>query len=312
MSENAKRPWRLLIAEDCNGSGSPLHALLRGQSGFCIATAANGSEALENFRSNPPDVVLCDMRLPDLTGPELLRLVRDVDPGAKFILMSPLEEADDAINAVRSGALDFIHKPPDLPSVLASVNRAFLCIEEVRLQQSVVLYRSEEHTTFQIPNRIELLPHVVFELTRGLDRDPHFGPLELEGIRASLHEAILNAIEHGNLGIDYEEKGALIVSPKAWRKEIERRAHDPALIDRMVRIQYHNTPDSVSFTVSDEGEGFNLDDVPDPTKNVQSLHGRGILITRIHMDEVAYNDAGNEVTLVKRKRPDASAPDPLR
>jgi anti-sigma regulatory factor (Ser/Thr protein kinase) len=63
----------------------------------------------------------------------------------------------------------------------------------------------------------------------------------------------------------------------------------------------------VRFVITDEGAGFDHSNLPDPTDpaNLLSSHGRGILMTRIYMDEVSYNPVGNQVTLVRRKKRDA-------
>jgi serine/threonine-protein kinase RsbW len=55
--------------------------------------------------------------------------------------------------------------------------------------------------------------------------------------------------------------------------------------------------------VTDEGPGFRLDDVPDPTadENLQRPCGRGLMLIRAYMDEVSFNETGNEITMVKRK-----------
>ena len=95
-------------------------------------------------------------------------------------------------------------------------------------------------------------------------------------IRLALEEALINAIKHGNRS-------------------------DP---DKKVRVCAEVGEDLTAITVADEGEGFNPDSVPDPTadENLEKPCGRGIMLMRAYMDEVRFNDRGNEVRMIKRKR----------
>jgi len=90
-------------------------------------------------------------------------------------------------------------------------------------------------------------------------------------IRLALEEAISNAFKHGN-------------------------RHDPA---KRVRLRYRIAPDEVEFEIEDEGEGFDPDAVPDPTldENLELPSGRGIVLIRSFMSEVAYLGAGNRLRM---------------
>jgi len=102
---------------------------------------------------------------------------------------------------------------------------------------------------------------------RGVGEDVLFS------VRLALEEAVVNAIRHGN---------------KA----------DPS---KKIHVEYVIDDARLVVNVADEGPGFDLDSVPDPTaeENLEADHGRGILLMRVYMDEVTYNDKGNRVTLVK-------------
>ncbi len=95
---------------------------------------------------------------------------------------------------------------------------------------------------------------------------------KLFGLRLALHEAIANAITHGNHS----------------RPELS------------VSIRHRRTHDRVEVTIRDQGNGFDCDAVPDPTQgvNIFQCSGRGIFLMQKLVDEVDYNDKGNEVTLV--------------
>ena len=79
--------------------------------------------------------------------------------------------------------------------------------------------------------------------------------------------------------------------------------------DRRVRVTATFSADEARFVISDEGRGFDVSKLPDPTnpENMARAHGRGVLLIQTFMDAVVYNATGNRVTLIKRKQP-AMAP----
>jgi len=98
---------------------------------------------------------------------------------------------------------------------------------------------------------------------------------ETFAIKLAVEEALINAIRHGN-------------------------GMDPA---KRVAISFDVNADRAVVTVADEGKGFRLADVPDPTadENLEKPRGRGIMLIRAYMDEVVFNDRGNQVRLTKHK-----------
>ena len=101
-----------------------------------------------------------------------------------------------------------------------------------------------------------------------------YTPSATFAIRLALEEGLNNAINHGN------------------------RRHP----GRNVRIAFDVDEKRTSITITDEGKGFDPSKVPDPTadENLEKPSGRGIMLIRSYMDEVKFNDRGNEVRMVKR------------
>ena len=120
-----------------------------------------------------------------------------------------------------------------------------------------------------VPDSRETIERAVTEALerRGCGEDVLFA------VRLALEEAVVNAIRHGN---------------KA----------DP---NKKIRVDYLLEDTRLEVNIEDEGPGFDLESVPDPTaeENLEADHGRGILLMRVYMDEVAYSERGNRVTLIK-------------
>ena len=120
-----------------------------------------------------------------------------------------------------------------------------------------------------VPESREVVERAVMEALerRGCGEEVLFA------VRLALEEAVVNAIRHGN-------------------------KLDP---DKKILVSYLVEDARVTISVEDEGPGFDLDSVPDPTaeENLEADHGRGILLMRVYMDQVVYNEKGNRVTLTK-------------
>lgn len=114
--------------------------------GFTALQAEDGHSGLELIRSHKPDLVLCDLRMPNLDGLELLKLVKDELPDLPVIVMSGEGLLEDAIGALKLGAWDYISKPIEGPALEHAINKA---LEKAALIQENRRYR----TSLELLNR---------------------------------------------------------------------------------------------------------------------------------------------------------------
>ena len=119
-------------------------------------------------------------------------------------------------------------------------------------------------------------------------------------MRVSLSEIIMNAIEHGNLEIGYEQKQNALVNG-TYDDLICQRQQDPRYKGRLVTISYNLTATYMSCTIRDEGCGFDWDNAScqEHSHDLPRPHGQGLLIARTYMDHCVFHSPGNAVTLVK-------------
>jgi two-component system response regulator HydG len=82
--------------------------------GFDVDTTVDGTEALQQLSTRPADLVLVDLRMPNVTGLEVLRAIREVNAHSRVVLMSGYATIDSAVTAVKLGAMDYLTKPFDL------------------------------------------------------------------------------------------------------------------------------------------------------------------------------------------------------
>ncbi|MBD3320714.1 MAG: cyclic nucleotide-binding domain-containing protein [Chitinivibrionales bacterium] len=113
----------------------------------------------------------------------------------------------------------------------------------------------------------------------------------------SLNELLLNAIEHGNCGITYEEKSAWLERGGSMTELIESKCANPSVARRAVAFDYTITPTHSRFVITDEGDGFDWRSIADANaqENCMKPHGRGIMVTRKFTRNLVFNDKGNQV-----------------
>ncbi|MCL2380842.1 MAG: cyclic nucleotide-binding domain-containing protein [Treponema sp.] len=118
-------------------------------------------------------------------------------------------------------------------------------------------------------------------------------------LQLALIELITNSIEHGNCGIDYEEKAKILESGLSLVDLVAEKCKDPAIRAKKVFFSWEITPDKTSFTIRDQGDGFDVKAYVEKVKRQSnySLHGRGIRMATGLSDGLKYNAKGNSATL---------------
>lgn len=122
-----------------------------------------------------------------------------------------------------------------------------------------------------------------------------------DSARLGVHELILNALEHGNLGITYEEKTQL-VQAGCWREEVIRRQNDPRHQHKKVRLHLLKQHNHLELYIRDDGEGFNWYPYLECSEDrLHHPHGRGIALAKeLCFDRLMYSEKGNELVAVVR------------
>ncbi|HXF42626.1 MAG TPA: sigma-54 dependent transcriptional regulator, partial [Pyrinomonadaceae bacterium] len=140
----------ILIVDD-EQSYRQLLSLVFQSDGHLIRTASNGREALEEIRKSPPDVVITDVRMPDMDGIELLRAARELHADIGIIMMTAFASVESAREAFKLGADDFIQKPFDVEELKVIVNKT---LEKQRLIDENRAFRRAQRQRGSIRNII--------------------------------------------------------------------------------------------------------------------------------------------------------------
>jgi FixJ family two-component response regulator/anti-sigma regulatory factor (Ser/Thr protein kinase) len=291
---------KILLVDDEELVREELGGLLSDE-GYQVVVGADGQQGLELFKEQRPDLVITDVRMPRVTGLELVAAIREASPDTPVTVITGHGTEEMAIQALRAGVTDFIKKPvrvDDLNAALARMETALHFARHDPSNLPSAAHLVERVWTYELTNERAAIPDFVDVLlttcSTGADRG------QLMELSLALRELILNAVEHGNLALTYEEKTTALEAGRLEELLIER-ARQPELVDRRVLVKASRTDKSLAVEVTDQGKGFNWRSLPDPTDPSYLLadHGRGVLLAQLSVDELRYSEAGNQVTIVK-------------
>jgi DNA-binding NtrC family response regulator len=141
---------KILLVEDKDSLRQMLSTAIR-KAGFQVEEAADGNIAAAKIRKQPYNLVISDLRLPTLSGVEILKIQKEIDPNIPVLLMTAYGTIEEAVEAMKLGAFDFLPKPVDISHLLLLINRAF---EQRRLLVENILLREEFQRAYGIPKII--------------------------------------------------------------------------------------------------------------------------------------------------------------
>ncbi len=273
--------------------------------------SASSTDALEQARRDQPDLALMDIRIKSpRDGIGVAAEIRE-QYGIPSIYITA--HADDATvaRAKLTEPLGFLVKPFSKDELRACIEVGMFRhrnanarddSQEVRepnpeLRKAFMGSLDFERGRYRLDNALAISGIVREELTSRLSR--YFDSETVAELSIGLAEMLMNAVEHGNLEIDFDEKTGEL-STGDYLTFLLDRADSLPYKDRPVILEYSIGPRAALFRIRDFGKGFDPDTQQAGTKQGGLLpHGRGIALARTLFDIVKFNSTGNIVTLVK-------------
>ncbi len=262
---------RILIVDDNDELRSSLDAVLRELGHEVVATGdreeALGREDLDEF-----DLIISDLTDDADSGVQLLSEIKRKRLLVPVVISSDEAQQPGVVKAFKLGAVNYLRKPYDKAELCDIVDKT-LAYKLRFVEDLKVLSHVHEKIEFELPSDVSLMNGVLHYL---IERVAQLGVIKPErsNLFIALDEAFVNAVKHGN-----------------------KNDHS-----KLVRITAELSAKEARFTVEDEGEGFDVNEIPDPRdpENLFKTSGRGVLLIYNIMDEVKYNERGNRLTMVKR------------
>jgi DNA-binding response OmpR family regulator len=262
--------------------------------------ADDAKQALELVADNPPHIVVTDLLMPGMSGLELVAEMRTRHPLVPVVLMTAHGSEDTAVEALGAGAASYVPKRSLARELTETLQNVLSVARGAQDEQRVYALMTTASMAFDLGHDPDDLNAVVRHLEAMTRRGGLCDRAEALQVGVALREALVNAIEHGNLELD----SALKEEPGAFDAARRERCALAPYNARRVSVMTDLTTDAIRWTICDDGDGFDPTELPDPTDpmNLDRVYGRGLLLIRTFMDEVQHNAAGNEITMIKRKK----------
>ena len=269
---------------------------------YTIQACTSGEEALEllfNTEHNI-DVVLLDRMMPGMDGLEVLAEIKNnsIIQHIPVIIQSARAQKNEILEGVKAGAFYYLTKPvneEELLSIVRTATKDSLQFREIQTllaetYQSLTLLSSGSFQFKTVKDAVALA---------GLLARNYPNP---QKVVTGLRELFLNAVEHGNLEITYNEKTELN-SHFGLAEEVKRRLELPEYKDREVCVELSSSETEVKVVISDQGKGFHWQEYLEvSSERVMDNHGRGIAMANLmSFDSLTYEGCGNRVVAVVKK-----------
>ena len=264
-----------------------------------IHNAQNGREGLQQIERHPPDLVLTDLQMPEMNGLELVTAIKDRFPNIPVILMTAQGSEEIAAQALQYGAASYVPKRCLAADLVPTMLRVLATSHDERHRSLLMHHLTETDSRFTLPSDPDLPRLLVCHVLDLLRCVPLGDETERLRVGIALEEALNNALYHGSLQLSADGGPR---DRKVYEELARQRYLEEPWCHRKIHVRIQISPTAARFEVRDEGFGFPvamLDQASGAVQTNQSF-GRGIVLMRSIMDEVNYNDIGNQVTLIKR------------
>ncbi|MFZ1107313.1 MAG: response regulator [Rhodomicrobium sp.] len=265
------------------------------KAGFDVILAEDGIAALDVLEKNTDtDVIVLDRMMPRMDGMQFLeklksdRRFQDIP----VVMQTAAAMSEQVLQGIEAGVHYYLTKPYEAALLVGMVKSALEdsknkrnMKEEVRKGQLVFGLMRQFNCKFRTIDEAKALALYIANCFP----QPQMAVY-------GLHELLINAIEHGNLGITYAEKTNLVLSGEL-QDEIERRLSSSQYSNRIASVTFLATEDVLTVNIKDEGEGFDWSQYLELCSDrMTDPHGRGIATARqLSFHEMQYLGSGNEV-----------------
>lgn len=286
---------KILVVDDEPQNLKVIQQILGG--GYKLTFSTDGEKALSLAEKHQPSLVLLDVMMPAMNGFEVCQALKskEATKDIPVVFVTAMDNSEDVKKGLGVGGYYYLTKPVDkatLKAVVVSAMGEFSAYQklkkEIKTQQNAfsLLAKGTFHfRTIEEGERLALM------LAKACP--------EPEKQLVGLNELFINAVEHGNLGITYDQK-TVLHQKGIWAKEIVRLAAEKENLNKSVRVTFERENEAVNIFIEDEGKGFDWKNYLsfDPERLFET-HGRGIaMANELSFDHLEYQGKGNQV-LVK-------------
>jgi len=295
---------KILIVDD-----DPINTILMNdfllEEEYLPLTASDGEIGLTVLEANQDiSAVILDWVMPKMNGIEMLKRIKQNDKlsGIPIIMQTGKSDRESIVEGIDAGAYYYLTKPYDL-HVLSTIlkkatkeyeNHKFILRQIKEKNKNIIGYLTSGEIHFKTCKEALYISSWISEFTHS------------EKFSIGLSELLINAVEHGNLGIGYEKKEEYLMND-TLEQEITRRLEKEENREKYVSLIFKKLEGFLKITIKDMGRGFDYNQylTIDPER-VFNLHGRGVAMANMNFKNgIKYLEKGNIVEVdIPLKSPD--------
>ncbi len=287
--------WKVLVVDDDQMFLMIISEIL-GNEDCAIETATDGTSAWEMLSSPESnyDFVILDRIMPGIDGLQVLHRIKADERlrHTPVIMQTGATSPAQVAEGIEAGAYYYLHKPYGTRTLL-SITRSV--ISDIELRATMKTRALKHSESLKYINSVELGFSTIEDVQCVASFLTALCPVP-EKVSPGLLELLINAVEHGNLGITYYEKKRLL-EDDCWKEELQRRSRLPEFSHRVATVTFTRRADQLEFRITDQGTGFDWIPYlePDPNRSLDP-NGRGIAMACIYsFSGIEYMGNGNTV-----------------
>ncbi|HQX48715.1 MAG TPA: response regulator [Planctomycetaceae bacterium] len=260
-----------------------------------VLQASDGKTALQMIELHQPDIVLTDLHMPEMNGLQLVQEIREQYPYIPVILMTADGSEEIAAMALQQGAASYVPKRNLAQNLERTLQQVHVTARDSQIQPDILHQIQSTKTELLLYSERSSIRSTVGLLVNFLRCLPLGDETQRLRTGIAIEEAMLNAYYHGN----FDVASAAGATPQKYDAIVAERAGDKDYALRRIFVSADITRERAIFVVRDEGKGF--DPIPFLSGRLKPLDDRhrGIQLMATIMDELTYNAAGNEVTMIR-------------
>ncbi len=289
----------ILVADDSATDRKLIGGLLNRDIEWIVEFAEDGEAAMSMIEDVTPDLVVTDLQMPKLDGLELCRRSRGQFPQIPVVLVTGKGSEDLAVEALAAGAASYVPKSA-MTQTLADTVEQVLALSDAKISKKRLMQQTTNtRHQFNLDSDPELIPPLLEFVCEAMNLIGVGDPSTVRHVAVAVEEAMLNALLHGNFGIlAADAPGARHALREGtfteWLAE-----HDKSCENRRIRFATDISRAKVQIVIRDEGNGFDTSTLAQASEpeHISEAGGRGLTLISNFMDEVKFNETGNEIRM---------------
>jgi CheY-like chemotaxis protein len=294
----------ILLVEDSPTQSLQMRMLLESGS-HVVRCAGDGTEAIQQLSNGFCELVVTDLEMPVMDGLQLVTRMRCDFPHIPAVLVTGRGSERLAAEALRRGAAGYVPKAMVDELLLPTVDDVLGLIRTEPSYARLISHMTENRFVFEMPNDDRLfMPAIdlVLQVARGIDLVKE---QEHARVATALKHALDNALYRGNLELNDQQWRCVSSEVREVNTSqpvtVAHRLNSEPFRSRAIHFDARIMRDMLRVVIRDQGPGFDVKRISVPTgqSSLSDNSGRGLVLIQSFMDKVAFNEQGNEITMIK-------------